>query len=346
MSKRSMKHLSVAPFHGLVWKSSIAVLIVTVSLVSAGIAQAETTPGPGWEATSRLYPTHLAPGQQGMVVVEVYNTGKGSSTGPVTMTDVLPPGLEATSSGLLAELGSIATKKSIETKEKKYQEYEKHLAEGQVANPLAQAVVWNCGGTSVVTCVTGPGYEAKERPIKLGYIGRIGIVVTATGEVGTAANRVTVGGGGSPATAEASDDFTISESPVGFGLAGEADGWFAATDGSTDTQAGSHPFGLTISFGLNTLSNVNTLINGGPSGSLRDVSVALPPGIVGNPHAVPQCTREQLLSTAFGGCPPDTAVGVDYTGLGAAPAQEFGDQDFRIEVYNMVPPAGVPAEFA
>jgi hypothetical protein len=323
-------------------------MCATVSFVAEAAAEMQVVSAmPGWEATSRLYPTHLAPGQKGVVVVEVYNTGAGSSTGPVTMTDVLPAGLEAVSAGPMAELGNIATKKAVETKEKKFQEKEKQRAEGKVTASEAQFVWWNCAGSGVVTCTTAPGYENIERPIEPGFVGRIGIVVTAVGGDETAANRVTVSGGGAPAAAEASDDFTISEAPVGFGLAGELNGWFASADGTTDTQAGSHPFGLTISFGLNTVSNdENPNLDGKAVGSLRNVRVALPPGVVGNPHAVPQCTREQLLSSAAGGCPADTAVGVDYTGLGADPASAYGDFDALIGVYNMVPPPGVPAEFA
>ncbi|HEX5307923.1 MAG TPA: hypothetical protein VFW38_02465, partial [Solirubrobacteraceae bacterium] len=270
-----------------------------------------------------------------MVVVEVYDIGAGSSTGPVTMTDVLPPGLEAISSGPLNEFGEI-NKSSVENREKTYAKKEEEQALGKVTVPQSQPHVWKCEGTTTVTCVTIPGYLGIERPIKLGYRGRLGIAVRAVGQAGVGENHVTVAGGGALSAGETTDAFTIDETPAGFGLAGEFDGWLSTPGGTADTQAGSHPFDFTLSFGLNTAKEH-------ASGPMRDIKIALPPGIVGDPHAVPQCTRQQLLTTIIGSCPVDSTVGVDEA------SQEIlsrGDWDLLVPVYNMVPPAGVPAEFA
>ncbi len=46
-------------------------------------------------------------------------------------------------------------------------------------------------------------------------------------------------------------------------------------------------------------------------GKLRDLQVALPSGIIGDPHAVPQCKRQQFFIGLEGGRPPSTQVGVD-----------------------------------
>jgi len=64
-------------------------------------------PAPGWEVGSRVYPTNIKPGGKGIVVVQVYNTGAGSTAGTVTMTDTLPPGLEATEAGAITPFGEI-----------------------------------------------------------------------------------------------------------------------------------------------------------------------------------------------------------------------------------------------
>ena len=80
-------------------------------------------------------------------------------------------------------------------------------------------------------------------------------------------------------------------------------------------------------------------------GGLRNIAIALPPGVIGDPHATPQCTRQQFLSNLGGeGCPPDTQVGVDHVGI--EPGSTKGDTYPEIPVYNLVPPPGVPAEFA
>ncbi len=97
------------------------------------------------------------------------------------------------------------------------------------------------------------------------------------------------------------------------------------------TLAGGHPdYGVTA-FTINTT-------NGVPDGTLRDVRVDLPPGLVPDPQAIPQCTETQFQSSA---CPSDSQVGeVD---LQAYPVGGFVN---RFKLYNMVPPSGTPAEFA
>ena len=317
-----------------------AVLAVSTLLAVAGTAGAAQTPGPGWEASSRLYPTHLAPGETGIVVVQLYDIGKGESKGTVTMIDSLPPGLEATSAGQLEPLGNVASKEEIE----EYEAYEEEVnaldAEGKFAERLSQLRVWNCSGGSVVTCHTGPGFAGVERPIETIYTGRIGIVVKAVGSVGTANNHVTVSGGGAATAAETSNPFTISSTPSSFGLAGSSDAWFSNPDGSIDTQAGSHPFDYTFGFSMNVDHA------GGSSGApLRNLNVRLPAGIVGDPHAVTQCTRQQYSVPIFGGCPASSQVGEDLAGLSADPEVEAGDFEAEVPVYNLVPPPGVPAEF-
>jgi hypothetical protein len=106
----------------------------------------------------------------------------------------------------------------------------------------------------------------------------------------------------------------------------------------SDTQAGSHP-NLTVTLDFNNQPNGNeepTLVGG----EARDLSVNLPPGLVGNPTAVPQCTRQQLDAES---CPASSEVGVDTIGLGSIEKGLFLLED--VPVYNMVPPASKPAEF-
>ena len=84
----------------------MVMLVVFAALaVTVGVAQA--APKPGWEVTSRLDPTHLAPGSEGMVVVEIYNTGAASSTSPVTMTDVCRPAWKRPTAGPMTSNGEI-----------------------------------------------------------------------------------------------------------------------------------------------------------------------------------------------------------------------------------------------
>ncbi len=91
------------------------------------------------------------------------------------------------------------------------------------------------------------------------------------------------------------------------------------------------------------MTNFNELVNGEMAGGeARNVDVDLPPGMFGDPNAVPQCTRAQLDGER---CPAQTQIGIDAVGF----AQEGGGglrAHTPLPVYNMVPPPGVPNEFA
>ena len=312
-------------------------LAISASVAAASSLTGEYVPRPGWMVESQAFPTELNPGQEGVLVVNVYNIGAGQTGGgKVHLTDTLPPGLEATGeAGPMLTFGNI-NKEGAEFYEELNDEDEKALQGYSAGN--VQTRNWQCSGTTVVSCETVPGALGIERPIKSGYVGRIGIPVKVSGPAGTVINRVRISGGVAPATAESSDRFTIGSGAPGFGLTG-FNGWFSNGDGALDTQAGSHPYDLTVNFGLNS-------IEGEPAGGgLRDVAIALPPGIVGDPEAAPQCSREDFYSGAGQTCPPETQVGVDYSGIQPEPAVGFGEFRIRTPVYNLVPPPGVPAEF-
>jgi hypothetical protein len=123
-------------------------------------------------------------------------------------------------------------------------------------------------------------------------------------------------------------------------------------NGSPDLQAGSHPYVLT------TIFNLKTVVNSGgeflsDGEDLRDVAVELPPGLVGNATAVPQCSQRlffkargeqelrEYLSADDASCPASTVVGVEKIGIEGQTAQEGED----VNIYNLVPPLGVPAQF-
>src|SRR2546421_10402318 len=72
-------------------------------------------------------------------------------------------------------------------------------------------------------------------------------------------------------------------------------------DGTTvETQAGAHPFTGVTSFTFNTTAL------GTPDGNVKNVRVDLPPGLVSNPLATPQCPQ-----AAFPSCPIDTELGTE-----------------------------------
>ncbi len=117
--------------------------------------------------------------------------------------------------------------------------------------------------------------------------------------------------------------------------------------GSPDLRAGSHPYAVTASFVMGEREDrkgVFVAVEG-----LKDVRVALPPGFVGDPNAVPTCSYHDFLEN---GCPDDTAVGVVSVGV-AENGSYVSKRSHRLveevqtvsnPLYNVEPPGGVPVE--
>jgi hypothetical protein len=316
---RSLRTLTVAPL--------LASLILCGAL-AVGSSASAATPAPGWQVTSRVLPSHIEPGGAGLIFLNVLNVGAANSSGTVTVTDVLPPGLVATDAGA-------------------------SLQEGGEPNirPTHNPELWDCSGTQTVTCVndpsnlpslTGGAGVPVYSPSRGRFDPKIGIEVEAAPAAeGSLLNHVTVSGGGAPGAATTSEPLVISPDPAPFGLS-SFDAAFSNADGTTDTQAGSHPYSATFSLAFNTVGRTD-----GPELSeeirvpeqARDVEIELPPGLIGDPTAVPQCPRELFENDGVQpGCPPDTQIGV--VNFNSALSVEPDEP-----VFNLVPPPGKPAEF-
>jgi hypothetical protein len=267
------------------------------------------TPAAGWEVNPIVYPSHLPPGGKGYLVLQVYNVGKAASSGPVTVTDTLPAGMVATEAG------------------------------------NGEAPQWNCTVGTVVRCTNN---QENLPEIKPGQTVLVGIAVNVPATPEERMNQVSVSGGGALGSANVSSPVDISAVPSTFGFQ-RVDSWFSNANGTLDTQAGSHPYSLTVAFSLNNNGN-------GPAGEARKITVNLPRGVIGDPTAVPRCTAAQLNAEL---CPSDTQVGVDIPTLSGAapfaypegerpPIKEFFSVLFAptLGVFNMVPPPGVPAQIA
>ncbi len=265
---------------------------------------------PGWEAFTRVAPTYLPPGGTAQIEVHVYNTGSSTGEHP-RITDELPAGVSATSAAVTLRTGLV-------------QENGFGSGDGE------------CSGAQVVTCT------ANAVPAGASAIVLIQVSVNA-GLSGEATNRVAVTGGGasSPAVESMQVRFSGEEAPFGFSGFGA---WLTNADGSADTQAGSHPYEMTIAFAVNERGQgLEEEVPAG--GETQQVVVNLPPGIVGDPTAVPRCPRRQFDSEASVNdphageptCPASTQIGVDESIV----------QGFHVsfKVYNLVPPPGIAAQF-
>ena len=114
-------------------------------------------------------------------------------------------------------------------------------------------------------------------------------------------------------------------------------------------QAGSHAFDVTTQFKFNTTEGLTG--EQIPEGSVKDVEVELPPGLIGNPTATPKCSIAQFNTSdtgeAFGlsgaSCPNDSQIGVAQVEI--TPNGEGEPVPLTLGIYNLVAPPGVPAEF-
>ncbi len=285
--------------------------------VSCASAWAES-PGAGWEVASSALPTNLALGHRGLIEVNVYNVGAATGGGPVTVTDTLPPGLEAT------EAGDLRYEPGYDPE----------------APPIGHER-WTCSGSTVVTCTSveasPPELEGGGGlPFRSNFDG-IGIAVKVASDAaeGTSVNRVSVAGGGAIEAASGADPVTVGASPAGFGVAGW-DSWFSNAYGTLDSQAGSHPYGMTfrIVFPIEVSPEGYTTPAGGKEP--RDIAVNLPPGLSADPGATPRCTHRQLNAGA-NSCPAGSQVGLIH-------ATAIFRTSLNTRVFNMVPPPGVPLE--
>ncbi len=164
------------------------------------------------------------------------------------------------------------------------------------------------------------------------------ITVEIHGDPGPGVNEATVTGGGAQ-EARLRRQVAVNDSPASFGI---EDYRFVPEndDGSVDTQAGSHPFQLTTTVALNQTSEVAN----GPA-LPKDVRVNWPPGLVGNPTVVPQCTEAQfdtVVRIGINGCAPETQVGVASVTFFAEPIHL---RTLSVPLSNLQPTVGEPARF-
>jgi hypothetical protein len=295
------------------------ILAICFLMVFSVTAWAET-PGTGWELDATTIPTHLAPGGEGKISIQIYNIGASPSNGTITLTDTLPAGLTATEANRTDFAGEFSN------------EY---------------GILWHCsigGEGRVVTCTrtqpvpSGSVFlDPSEIPGKEEGPDAVGIKVqVAPGPARTETNTATIAGGGAAAPAGTKDPVAVSSSVPGFGFSG-FNGWASNADGTVDTQAGSHPYELTINFNINDY-NIRTETN--VVDNERNLDVNVPPGVVGNPTAIPQCSRQAFDENA---CSPINQIGVDRPIL-STNSDRFGITPV-IPVYNLVPPKGMPAQF-
>jgi uncharacterized repeat protein (TIGR01451 family) len=302
---------------------SFALAVVVVGIVWTAPARA-ANPAPAWRIRSVAQPTNFAPGDEsGDDAYEVTLTNSGGATSSGTpiavITDTLPAGL---------------TVKSIEM--------EIYLGSQQFPVGSELCASGKAGASVTVTCTLPEGFKGVKALAPSEGLVVIIHVAVPTSASGPLVNAAQAQGGGAPMVSTSSNN-VVSSAPAGAGFS-EFHAELTGVDGLSDSQAGSHPYEFVTSFALNTALGLEGKVEPA-AGDVKDVRVALPPGLAGNPTVAPRCTAQQFNtrgpgSTAehsYNDCPNGSVVGL-------IEAHVEGGGRYVEPVYNLVPPAGMPAQ--
>jgi hypothetical protein len=162
---------------------------------------------------------------------------------------------------------------------------------------------------------------------------RVKVSQAASGSLATEASAE--GGGAAPASRTLA--VPVSKEPAGYGLAS-----YEVTpyneNGTPATLAGSHPFELATTLVLNQTARRQ------PVALPKDLSFHLPPGVIGNPTAIAQCSMADFFALVKETdlCPASSVAGVT-TVVAYEPKVEV--LVATVPVFNLVPAHGEPARF-
>jgi hypothetical protein len=302
---------------GRIWRGvrglvGACTVMVLASLAFAGQAGAVTGL---WNIRSVFAPAQIAPGASGELIVTATNIGDApisvSAGDPLTVLAQLPAGVSAT---------SISNDELFPNLITHYELPELSCEQTTLTCQAAKGIVYPAETLQVV----------------------IDITVAREPQPGSKAKLSISGGGVSPASSE--DAVPVSSTSVKFGVE-RFESVPLNEDGSIDVQAGSHPFQFTttLTFNQGYESQGKRVA---PLAMPRSTAIDLPPGLVGNPTAIPLCPGEKFNpgDGAFSACPPDTAVGVAQVTVSFFKTAFEVLQPVNIEepIYNLVPPPGEP----
>jgi hypothetical protein len=224
-------------------------------------------------------------------------------------------------------------------------------AEGPVGDP----VNWSCPGSpgdSSIVCTTSDPISRHTSSDNLA------VTVDVAGNLEPGSSRIAsakVEGGTAAKVASASELTRISAEPAGFGILPESfvPDFFQADGLTTVRESGAHPPLLTVPFDFNSIDspsilsfNNSNVFQKAEDGSVRDLTVDLPPGFLGNPTAVGECSQADF---ATGNCQPSSQVGKISVGIPpfpVTPDPEHSFSLFTLPVYNLAHPRGSISDLA
>jgi hypothetical protein len=295
-------------------------LACVVSLLAALGGASAAAPATGLAAGSPVtvtasVPNYAEPGESVQITLAIANMGDEKTTTPIVVSDT-------TGSGLTAATRSenfIFAQSSIE-----YPETPEEARQEPACETTGKT--FQC----TIAQVLPPGTQLTVR-----------LETTLEGGAsGVLTNQAAVSVGSLPAQTS-QQEITVGErGPFALGSLGVA---LLDREGDPLAQAGAVPsdFTTNLTFASGTGEMFHLIPITGPVAHFKDVTVHLPPGLIGNPTAVPTCTAAELAEEGPGqqlpNCPPGSQVGLVHLVLGGEATPLSG-------LFNMVPPPGAASE--
>ncbi len=268
-----------------------------------------------------------------VTAVNVGNTYANPEGHPVTLTDKLPPGLEAV---------------GIEGAVDESYNFFAHAPELECVLGSLSCTFTGTKPLNEPPFNGGRGYPRSVSPYQQLQM-RIAVRLKEGGTQAAKSGEENIAGivGGEAPAAMATQKLVVSGAPLAFGSAAyemrpEESG------GGVDTRAGSHPFQLTTTFGLNETLNLNERtdrVEGKPVALAKDLHFKLPPGLIGNPTPFPRCPMVDFLARSGPTCPAQTVIGVSRSDVRVYIAGVFRNFPFKEPVFTLEPAVGEPARF-
>jgi hypothetical protein len=293
--------------------ASLLTLTVFALLGLTGGSSASAA-APIWNVNMHHNETNFTPGSNAEYWIELNNVGDANSSGPIKVRIELFGGL---------------TRQKVESV-------------GDIQGPV-KGVTWSCpGGPGATTIVCSTTTAIPRHMLSRNLVLTVDVPLDAEGD---AFASVEVEGGGAAASANAFELTHISPQEQPFGIVDQSwVGDFYDGDGLTPVrEAGAHPDLARFNFDLNSVSDPQPVAaqTKSPAGSIRDVTVGLPPGFVGNTNAVEECTSAELTTLA---CPASSVVG-RFDGI-IYPPEASHYWTLSYPIFNMSHPRGVVSDLA
>jgi hypothetical protein len=287
-------------------------LIGALGLLGA-FGAAPASAAPVWNLDIHHNETNFPPDGTAQLWFDVNNVGATDSSGPITLTVTLPKGL---------------TRNKVAKEQNDLVYFE-----------------WSCPGSAgenSFTCTTAgvvPRHRLSRRLILV-------VNVAENAKDGTVLAKLK--GGGAAEEAVAREPIHVDSEPAGFGIVAPSfvPDFFQADGVTLEREAGAHPDLFTVPFDFNSVNapegeafHPETKVE---SGSVRNLKVDLPPGFIGAPTAVGECSQAAFT---IGACPPSSQVGrFDATIFALSSTYYF--YSITVPVYNLSHPRGVISDLA